>query len=381
MKIGIVTQSFFPVRGGVSQNVFHTANELQRRGHSVTVITARFTAFDHEHDHGLTVARLGVNVNLPVNGTNVCVTVGRRLGQQLERLEHRHRFDLVHIHSPHEPFLPLAALRHFRCATVGTFHSNTATGRNFLFDHFGSLWRPLLRHLGGRIAVSEQARRFINQYFPAAYRVIPNGVDQSRFNPAVKPLTKLVGKPGPVVVFIGRLTPRKGINYLLQAWPMVIAQVPTARLVIVGGGYRQRWYEAQVPPVARSSVQFTGYASEAELPRYFASADVCCFPSTGAESFGIVLLEAMASAKPIVATDIPGYNRVLTSDQEGVLVPPRDVPALAKALFPLLADQSRQRRYGQVGLKTAARYSWPNIVDQIESFYREILKRRASDYA
>lgn len=373
MKIGIVTQSFFPVRGGVSQNVFHSADELQRRGHDVTVITARFTPFDHEHDQGLRVRRIGYNVSLPVNGTNVCVTVGRDLRGQVAALEHRYGFDLVNIHLPYEPFLPLAAMRALHCPIVGTFHSNTATGRNTVFDVARNFWKPVFARLNGRIAVSEQARRFINQYFPGDYRIIPNGVDTKRFSPTIAPIPSLPRHDGPTVIMIGRLTPRKGVSYIIKAWPQVMAQVPNARLVIVGGGFLQRRYQLEVAPSVRESVKFTGYASEHELPQYYAAADICCFPSTGAESFGIVLIEAMASGKPIVASDIPGYNRVLTNDKEGVLVAPRDPQGLAQALVGLLQDPERQKRYHTTGLATAQQYSWTKIVDQLEAYYQEIL--------
>lgn len=375
MKIGIITQSFFPVRGGVSQNVYHSAHELQQRGHDVTVITARFTAFDHEHDHGLRVRRIGFNVSLPVNGTNVCITVGRNLGQQVTALEHRYGFDIAHVHLPYEPFLPLAAMRTLRCPIVGTFHSNTATGRNMVFDVAHGLWKKTFDRLDGRIAVSEQARRFINQYFPAEYEVIPNGVDTSRFSPQVKPIESLPRHDGPTVVMIGRLTPRKGVSYLIHAWPTVVKTIPNARLVIVGGGFLQRRYQAQVDPAVRQTVRFTGYATEGELPRYYAAADVCCFPSTGAESFGIVLIEAMASGKPLVASDIPGYNRVLTNDKEGILVPPRDPKAIADALIGLLGDHARQKRFTEAGLVTSQQYSWPRVVDRLEMYYAKVLAR------
>ncbi|MFC1662736.1 glycosyltransferase family 4 protein [Patescibacteria group bacterium] len=376
MKIGIVTQSFFPVRGGVSQHVYHTANELKNRGHQVTVITANYTPFDSEHDHGLDVIRLGLNVTIPANGSYAHFTVGRHLRRKLQLIQKNKQFDIVHIHTPLDPILPLLATKTFTCPKVGTYHTSTATGHNIIYDYFSRLWRNSHKKIDGNIVVSKNAREFINQYFPGDYHIIPNGVDNKRFNPTNQPLPGIRQNNDPLIVSIGRLSPRKGIRYIVAAMPHVIDKIPRARLVVVGGGFLKTYYQNMVLPRLKDRVRFTGYATESELPQYYAAADICVFPSTGAESFGIVLIEAMAAGKPVIASNIPGYNAVVSHDRDGFLTQPRNPKALAQALVDLLNDKERQRRYINQGLKTAEKFSWENVVDMLEKLYREIISAK-----
>jgi phosphatidylinositol alpha-mannosyltransferase len=182
----------------------------------------------------------------------------------------------------------------------------------------------------------------------------------------------------PNILFVGRMEKRKGFRFLMRALPYVVEAVPDARL-IVAGAYEKEDKEPFVRYARMhglTSVKFVGRISAAELPRYYKTCDVFCAPSTGFESFGIVLLEAMAAGKPIVATDIFGYRSVVDQGQEGMLVEPENERALAEALIVLLRNPDLRHEMGERGRRKAARYDWSLVARQVLAVYEELLKQR-----
>lgn len=368
MRIGIVTQSYFPVRGGVPEHVYHTALELEKRGHRVTVITTTFTPFDE--DRNADVIRIGHDVTIPLNGAFVNITVGIRLHEKLREIERAKHFDLVHIHQPLDLFLPQAALKAFSCPKVGTFHT-FMNGSRIDYDLFLPTYRRLWQQLAGRIAVSPAAYQCIARYFPGEYAVIPNGVDLVRFRPDL-PKVERFAHGGPNILFVGRMDPRKGLRFLLRAFRAIAERFPTSRLIVVGNGFLRPYYQMALDVSLRDRVFYEGFVSAEVLPRYYATADVYVSPATGGESFGIVLIEAMASGVPIVASDIPGYRDVLRHGAQGLLVPPRNPQAIADAVSALLRDPDR-KAMGERGRLTARKYSWTEVTKRIEEVYRRTL--------
>jgi phosphatidylinositol alpha-mannosyltransferase len=226
----------------------------------------------------------------------------------------------------------------------------------------------VLGRLDARIAVSEPARAFVSQYFDGEYEIIPNGIDTERFGDGVDPFP-WARDGSPRVLFVGRFDERrKGFKYLLRAWPQVRRQVPAARLVVVGSGRPER-FQRQIEQDGVENVDFAGFVSPQHLPRYYASCDVFCAPSVERESFGIVLLEAMASRRPVVASAIPGYAGVLTNRQEGLLVPPKDPDELAAALIRVLTNRDVAQRFGWAGRTTARAYAWPSVAARVLEAY------------
>ena len=271
MKIGIVTQSYYPRFGGVTEHVHATAMELSRRGHDVRVITSRFK---EERDEGLSVDRIGRNVLIPYNRAYVDFTIGWNLKGQLASLFRRYDFDLVHTHCPAAPSLPLLAVAAAQCPQVGTFHM---TGRNSLQEMFrGPLARRMAR-LDARIAVSATAQECAEHYFGGSYRVIPNGVDVDRFHPDNEPFEQWQSRDRVNIVFVGRLDPRKGVNLLIAAIPKVIEQTRgRARFLIVGDSYLRRKLEGAVRADMREHVTFVGAVPSQDLPRWYATATSSC---------------------------------------------------------------------------------------------------------
>jgi phosphatidylinositol alpha-mannosyltransferase len=276
------------------------------------------------------------------------------------------------------PALPLTVLRHSNTTNVGTFHAFRNTPLTYFYGK--PILRPFFRKLHGHITVSSAAREFVGEYFPADYRVIPNGIDFPRFFRRYEPLPQFAdGRP--TVLFVGRLEKRKGLKFLLRAWPRVLERQPDARLVVVGRGRPLEGYRrfAARQGWSPEDVVFAGYVPSEDLPRYYQSCDVFCAPNTGQESFGIVLLEAMASGAPIVASDIPGYRDVVSNGLHGVLVEPRKPGAIADALCRLLANPELRAAMRRAGQETAQSYDWPRVAAQVLDYYAEVLERREAE--
>ncbi|GAF84267.1 unnamed protein product [marine sediment metagenome] len=214
---------------------------------------------------------------------------------------------------------------------------------------------------------------FANKHLPGNYTIIPNGVDLEHFSPDVSPIDEFCdGKVN--ILFVGRLEKRKGLNYLLEAYRQAKREVPNSRLIVVGPGTRlRRKYEKQVVHKDIKDVVFVGHVGYDELPRYYQTAGIFCAPATSCESFGIVLLEAMALGKPIVASNIDGYASVVTHNVEGLLVPPRDERTLTRALLPLMTDESRRQHMGAKGKVKALDYSWQLIAQRVYNYYIKVL--------
>ncbi len=376
MKIAIVSQSYYPRFGGVTEHVHHTAVELSRRGHEVCIITSRFRGVTPAVE-GVRVERVGYNVLIPFNRAFVDFTVGLTIRQEVRELFRRHDFDVVHTHCPLAPSLPIIAIQTATCPQVGTFHS---TGGDGMLEQ---LFRPVLLkvvdRLDGRIAVSRTAHECAERSFPGRYHVIPNGVDVDRFNPASQPFEEWREPDRINLLFVGRLDPRKGVSLLIEAMPGVVRRTGgRARLLVVGDSYLRPKLEASVPAAVRDHVRFLGHVPRESLPRWYATGDIFVSPASGNESFGIVLLEAMAAGRAVVASDIPGYRSVVIPDQNAVVFPPRDVAALEDTIVRLIENPDRRRALGQQGRQRALEFAWPRVTQQIEAVYREVAARRSS---
>ena len=374
MRIGIVSQSYYPRYGGVTEHVHNTALELGRRGHQVTIVTGRFRGRSAT-EPAAPVERMGTNVLVPFNRAFVDLTVGFGLRRRMRRLLRAHDFDVVHVHNPNTPTLPLLAIEEARCARVGTFHSTS--GRSFLQDTFREWLGRAVARLDARIAVSRTAEASARLYYPGDYQVIPNGVDVERFRPDLAPYAHWRDPAHVNVLFVGRLDPRKGVHYLLAAMPEVIERTGgRARLLIVGDSYLRARLEARVPHALRAHIRFLGHVPSADLPRWYVTGDVFVSPASGNESFGIVLLEAMAAGRPVVATDIPGYRSVIQPGENAESFPPGDVAKLARVLTALIEDPARRAELGRRGRARALEFAWPRVTDRIEAVYRLVLERR-----
>lgn len=379
LRIGLVSPYDHSSAGGVREHILSLDRQLRSMGHVTRLLVP---SSDGCHDHDENVIRVsGTVVPVHVSGSVARITVSPVTYRRVKEILREQQFDVIHLHEPFTPVLPLAVLRHSRSVNVGTFHAYRDSHAGYQLGR--PLLEPFFNRLHGRIAVSSAARDMVAHYFPADYTVIPNGIDYERFaGDDVCPLSEY--RDGrPTVLFVGRLDERKGFQHLIRAFAQVVSHVPQARLLVVGGYDRDD--KAKFVRFAHRhglhGVRFIGYVPGDELPRYYRSADIFCAPSTGFESFGIVLLEAMASGVPIVASDIEGYRSVLTHDLEGVLVPPGDADALAGELRALLLDPARRMRMADAGRRTAYAYRWDEVAKRVFRVYEELLetRRRTAD--
>jgi len=371
MKIGLVCPYIYPDGGGVAQHVGYLYENLRLRGHDVRIITA---SHGPQRASEGDVIRLGVGFSVPTNGSMGTLTFSPRYLSQIRRMLDRERFDVLHFHEPFVPFLSVFLLRESNSVNVATFHAYAGFspsyefGRRFLQAH--------ARRLHGRIAVSAAARHFIDRFFPGDYKVIPNGVDLSRFDRAVPIARWQDGTRN--ILFVGRHEPRKGLLDLLKAYRLLKKTGCDCRLLVVGGGPQEREARRYVATRRLPGVEFLGRVSDAEKAQLFKTADVFASPATGGESFGIVLLEAMAAGAPIVCSDIHGYKGVVRRGREGLLVPPRQPKALAAAIGTVLDDDERRRAMSAAGLQRAEEFSWPRVTARVEAYYGFVIRRLAA---
>ena len=372
MKIGLVSPYVYPLPGGVTQHVRFLYENLRLRGHEVRILTS---------SHGLQrssegdVIRLGKGFSMPANGSVGTVTVSPRYVSQARDLLDRERFDVLHFHEPFVPFLSLVILRESQSVNIGTFHAYGGWSPAYEFGRLAM--GSYAERLHGRIAVSAAARHFIDRYFPGDYKVIPNGVDTTRFRRAV-PLTRWQDGHRNIL-FVGRFEPRKGVLELLKAFRILRKSGhEDARLLLVGGGPQEREARRYVATRRLQNVEFLGRVSDEERDQLFRTADVYCSPATGRESFGIVLLEAMAAGAPIVASDIHGYKGVVRRGREALLVPPKDPEALAEALDRILVDRALAAAMAEAGPIRAEEFSWPRVTAKVDEYYGFVIRRLAA---
>lgn len=380
MKIGIVSPYDWSYPGGVRDHVRHLADQFIAMGQEVVILAPASGAkgkLVEEH-----VYKLGNTTPIPMNGSIARITLNPYLGRQVRTILQRERFDVIHLHEPLLPGLSLTVLRFSRALNVGTFHAFAHPGvTSTPYLAYASAYpflRSSFRRLSGHIAVSRAAKSFISHYFRADYRIIPNGIDLERFVLDVAPLPNLMdGKQN--ILFVGRFEKRKGAKFLLRAIPSIRERHPHTRFIFVGDGALRPGFQRFVERHGWQDVLFTGYVSDENLPRYFASADIFCSPAIGGESMGIVLLEAMAAGKPVVASNIEGYATVINHGSDGLLVPPRDSAALAASISRLLESDALRQRFISAGLQKARDYAWPRVASRILDYYYELLEERNGD--
>ena len=371
MKIGLVCPYIYPEAGGVAQHVRFLYENLRLRGHDVRIITA---SHGPQRASEGDILRIGVGFRVPTNGSIGTLTFSPRYISQVRELLERERFDVLHFHEPFVPFLSLFLLRESTSVNVATFHAYAGFSPSY---ELGSrVMRGHAARLHGRIAVSAAARHFIDRFFPGDYKVIPNGVDIPRFAGAVPIARWQDGTPN--VLFVGRHEPRKGLLDLLKAHRILRKTGYENRLLVVGSGPQEREARRYVATRGLQGVEFLGRVTDAEKAQLFRTADVFASPATGGESFGIVLLEAMAAGAPIVASDIHGYKGVVRRGREGLLVPPREPKELAEAIARLLDDpelraaDERRRPGPRRGVQLAAGDA------KVEEYYGFVIRRLAA---
>jgi len=380
MKICMVSDTYYPYVGGIPEHIYNLSQILRTRGHIVKVLTTNFknTIFktlsnlpDENHTY-----RIGTGLLIRANKSFARLSIGWRLSDKIEKFFEKEHFEILHIHGVLPQMLPVLAIRHSKSVNVITFHASHPKGKKYFI--FYRMLEPYIRKLHGRIAVSQTAFDSNMYYFSGHCRLIPNAINIATFNPSVKPLVRF-SDDRPKILFLGRFEPRKGLKYLIKALPIVKKQIPNVLLIVCGAGLLGYAYREYISKEVKGNIHFAGLISSEERPHYYASCDVFCAPSIGYESFGIVLLEAMASGKPVVASNISGYRTIVEDGKEGLLAKPQSPDEIAGSLIKILTDRALAKNMGEAGRLKALKYSWEEITPQIEDFYSELLNNYLSE--
>lgn len=363
LHVAIVSEYARPWPGGISEHVFYEARELVAGGHEVTLITGP----DAHAQAGVRIISLSRAIEFRGNGARSRLSIGRSV-VTLRRTFRALCVDVVHVHAPLEPLLPLAAVLASPVPVVGTFHASHGDSLAWRALYRGPWGRLAFARLAHRICVSHEAERTVRTFFPdATLTCIPNGVDASAF--------RVGGNiEQPSVLFVGRPDPRKGLGDALTAFQAVKRSLPRARFRLVGVDERDL---SQFRTSLHHGVEALGYVAPEAIVDEYRKAHLLCAPSLGGESQGIVLLEAMASGVVPVGYRIPGYQETLETVDDvstcGVLVPLRDTDALGSAMIRLLVNEGERAGIAAHARIHALSFDWKSVGSRIE----EVLVRAA----
>ncbi len=370
LDICLVSAAYRPYPSGVSEHVHHLAVALIRRGHRIHILT---TNYKLPYEDELQTTRIGRALVLPANRSRFTLPFSPGLPLQVRRFLRAHRFNLVHCHGIFPPEIAYWSALATSLPVVVTFHTFGLLLPALVRGGFRVLFPGLRRRVRARIAVSEAGQSWAEQWFPGRYHVIPNGVDMQTFHPGAATLPG-IAELRPYLLFVGRIEQRKGLATLLRALPDVAAALPDIALVVVGSGPLATQSHSLADRLGiERRVRFVGRVTGPDLPGYYAGCEAFVSPALGGEAMGIVLVEALAAGRPVVASDIPGYNEVIQPNRNGLLFPAGDSSALAGLLVRLLKDEPRRRDLGKQALARARDFAWPSVAARVEAVYREVL--------
>lgn len=365
MRVLLACPYAWDAPGGVQVHVRQLAGRLLERGHQVLVLAPSARGAEEPW-----VRIVGRPLRMPYAGTvaPICFSFGswRRIRAALERFSP----DVIHVHEPMTPSTSMLVVGAAPAPVVATFHAFLRRSRllEVAAPALGWAWR----RLDARVAVSEAAAAFVARAFPGPVEVIPNGLETERFASAAPAEDLPAGRR---ILWVNRLDPQKGFPVALRAFVRLAAEFPDLSLVVAGDG-RDREAIAMLSSEEAARVVMLGTVSHDRVPAYHAACEVLVSPALGQESFGIVLVEAMAAGLPVVASDIPGYREVVRDGTEGLLVPPGDPGALADAVRWILADPDLAARFGKAGRERAAAFSWDRVVPRLEAVYERAARGR-----
>jgi len=371
MRIGIVCPYSLDRPGGVQLHVLELAEALIGRGHEVSVLAPA----GDETEVPSYVFSAGRSVPIRFNGSTARVTFGLVSAARVRLWLGEGEFDVVHLHEPGAASLALIAMWARVGPTVATFHTSNDDSR---IMRLGKPWiKPGYEELDARIAVSPSAAATISEHLHIeATHIIPNGVDTSAFVNATPTSRWLGTADAPTIGILGRMDePRKGLDDFLDMIPLVRRDIPHARFLVAG-----RFSDRVAARAARAGAEVIGELDEPAKASFMSSVDVYCAPNLGGESFGIVLVEAMAAGAAVVASDLTAFKDVATAKGGGYAVELHRVGEaqdLARAVTGLLSDPQRRADLATRGREVAAAFDWSNVAPRVEATYRDAIRMDA----
>lgn len=375
MKIGLVCPYNIAKGGGVQEIVTAMQAELESRGHIAKILTPepRDIPDYHRKDHIIFVGG-AADFKSPLHTTSQFSLAADTAG--ITQMLEEEKFDILHFHEPWVPVLSRQILSRSNAVNIATFHAKlpeTLMSRTVV-KVVEPYTRAVLKQLDELTAVSEAASEYVRTLTDQPVSIIPNGVDLKKFTAAKQPGSK----DGNTILYVGRLEKRKGVEYLLQAYSQLTTRDSDVRLIIAGDGPDREKLEYLAADLDLGNVTFTGYVTDKEKIDLLRHADLFCSPALYGESFGIVLLEAMATHAVTVAGNNPGYASVLQDLGSLSLVNPRDTEEFARRLDVMLHDKELRKLWKKWAAEQVQQYSYPRIVDQYLEIYESAYKRHAT---
>jgi phosphatidylinositol alpha-mannosyltransferase len=373
MKIAQICPYNFFRAGGVQTHIKYLTEKLRQRGHEVKVIAPGTDGADQNHKDIIMLGKLA-EFGMNKTQTDFSLALGK-LSKKIEDVLQKERFDVLHFHEPWLPALSYQLLVESDSVNVATIHSSTPD--NFVGKSIEFFLMPfastVLNEFDNVVAVSNAASKYSQEFYRGKVSIIPNGIDIEVFNPKNLPFDKF--RDGKInVLFLGRLDKRKGCIYLLKAFRKLKERRENVRLLIAGKGDQLKNINKYIEKHDIPDVEMLGFVSEEDKPRIYASCDIYCSPALYGESFGIVLLEAMATGKPVVAYANPGYKDVLQGTGSLFLVKPKKIDALVSKLEILCQDEELRNFMGNWGLKEVKKYTWDKVCDEVLEVYIDALR-------
>jgi phosphatidylinositol alpha-mannosyltransferase len=379
MKIGLVCPYNIAKGGGVQEIVLALQLELESRGHTAKILTPepRDIPDYHRKDHIIFVGG-AADFKSPLHTTSQFSMAADTSG--ITDMLQEEKFDILHFHEPWVPMLSRQILSRSQSVNIATFHAKLP--ETLMSRTMGKVVTPytkaVLKQLDQLTAVSEAASEYVRSLTDQPVSIIPNGIDLSKYKLAknVKNTDKSQAEGAPkTILYIGRLEKRKGVNCLLQAYSLLVTRDPNVQLIIAGDGPDREMLEYLAADLELGNVTFTGYVTDEEKLELLSTADLFCAPALYGESFGIVLLEAMATGLVTVAGNNPGYASVLQDLGSLSLVNPKDTEEFARRLDVMLSDQKLRKLWKDWAISYVQQYNYPRIVDQYLEIYEEAYKR------
>ncbi|MCS7250055.1 MAG: glycosyltransferase family 4 protein [candidate division WOR-3 bacterium] len=369
MKILLVSSAFYPYPSGISEHVYHLAWELKKLGHSIKILTTNYPKlWPDKPISEIEIIRFGKVIFLPLNKSFATLPFSVKIPNLVKNYLKKEHFDIIHMHGCFPPEIGFWALHFSKSINCVTFHTVGFKKLNFL-KVFMPLYKKYNKKIDGKIAVSEVAKKWVEDFLPGNFRVIPNGVDVERFNPNKSPFSEYK-KYFPLILFVGRLDKRKGAEIAIKAFYKIYSFFSNPKLLIIGKGPEEKRLKKLVKKLnIENSCEFLGYVKRDDLPRYYVSCDIFLAPALGGEAQGIVLLEAMATKKLVIASDIEGYKTVVRDKENGLLFKVNSYEDLAQKILWILEKKDLKKKIEENAYLTAQDYSWEKIGKMVEDYY------------
>lgn len=373
MKVALISIHPFTEEGGVKTHILNLYEEFKRKGAETKILVPRAKIFEKYKLEDIVL--LGTSLKIEF-GAGISDLIFNFTPFSIERVLFREKFEILHFHNfsfPGSPQILLSPLS-FSTKNILTFHSNVERSKFLtkypffidLLNYFCNL------RIHGLILVSKVLLKFFEKY-KGPIKIIPNGISLEKFNPKIPPLKKFSDSMFNIL-FVGRIEERKGLLYLLRAFKILKRKYKNLRLIVVGDGPDKKISEDFVKRERLKDVFFEGEISVEKVPFYYASCDIFCAPSIFGESFGIILLEAMACQKPVVCFDIDAFLEVTKGGKGVLLAKNKNFFDLAKKIEVLILNKNLRKKLAIEGRNLAKEYSWEKIAKEVLSFYQEVKK-------